>query len=183
MLLSQSEGGSSDVCSLLGSCTHATSCPEIQNHFSEQTHVRCHIVHEPDALECRNVRWFLVSLVPVRRFRAFLSYRTVWTKTPDIVAYVGVGSGVLSIVQALIEHTLHTHQQLDTPALRLHAHCPVRFCITGGHSSQETCCMHQSLHTTSSVWRPLPPHGRTWVRVYRVRAMGLGLGLGLGLMR
>ena len=42
------------------------------------------------------------------------------------------------------------HQQLDTPTVRLHAHCPLRFCITGGHSSQETCCMHQSLHNTSS---------------------------------
>ena len=42
-------------------------------------------------------------------------------------------------------------QQLDTPTDRLHAHCPVRFCITGGHSSQETCFMHQSLHSTSCL--------------------------------
>ena len=42
-------------------------------------------------------------------------------------------------------------QQLDTPTDRLHAHCPVRFCVTGRHSSQETCFMHQSLHSTSCL--------------------------------
>ena len=50
-----------------------------------------------------------------------------------------------------------THQQLDTPTVGSQAHCPVRFCIKGGHSSQETCRMHQSLHSTSSVRRPYPP--------------------------
>ena len=54
---------------------------------------------------------------------------------------------------------VYTHQQLDTPALRLHAHCPVRFCITGGHSHKRrvSCTSRCIALALSALLRPAAP--------------------------
>lgn len=46
-----------------------------------------------------------------------------------------------------------THQQLDTPTVGSQAHCPVRLCITGGHSSQEVACTSRCIAPALSLWR------------------------------